>query len=100
MAGAFGKMKDLYKLQKEARAMQKRMKQMRISGLSKNEHVEIIINGTQEVEEIDISDELLSADRKKDLIKEIKEAMESAQKQLQKEMAKDMDLDSLRNMLG
>ena len=99
MAG-FGKLKDLYKLQKEARQMQKKMKKIRISGLSKNEHVEIVINGTQEIEELDISDELLDQDRKDDLIKEFKQAMKDAQKKLQKEMAKDMDVDSLRNMLG
>lgn len=99
MAG-FGNIKDLYKLQKEARAMQKKMKKLKISGLSKNERVEVVINGTQEVEEIHISDELMEIDKKKDLVKELKNAMKNAQKQLQKEMAKDMDMDSLKNMLG
>ncbi len=100
MAGAFGKLKDLYKLQREAKQMEKQMKEMKISGLSKDEHVEVIINGTQELEEIHISDDLMSPDRKKDLIKEIMQAMEEAQKQLKKEMSKNMDLDKLRGMLG
>ena len=93
-------MKDLYKLQKEAREMQKKMKEMKISALSKDEHVEVIIDGTQAIQELNISDDLMTPDRKKDLEKEIKQAMEEAQKLLQKEMAKDMDIDKLKSMLG
>ncbi|MBN1915400.1 YbaB/EbfC family nucleoid-associated protein [Candidatus Dojkabacteria bacterium] len=100
MAGAFSKIKELYKLQKEAKEMQKKMKEKKISGLSKDEHVEIIIDGTQEILEINISDDLMSLDRKKDLEKEIKQAMEEAQKLLRKEMTKDMDIDKLKGMLG
>lgn len=100
MAGAFNKLKDLYKLQKEAREMQKQMKTIKISGLSKDEHVEIIIDGTQEIMEVHISDDVMSVDKKRDLEKEIKQAMEEAQKLLRKEMSKNMDLDKLKGMLG
>ena len=100
MAGAFNQMKDLYKMQKEAREMQKKMKTVMVTGMSDNELVEIRINGTQEVEEIEIDDQLLDPDRKKDLIKDIKQALKDAQKKLQKELMKDMDINKLKDMLG
>jgi DNA-binding protein YbaB len=58
------------------------------------------INGTQELEDIDITEELLSPEKKERLVKEIKQALKSAQKKLQKEMMKDMDLDKLKGMMG
>lgn len=97
---AFGQMKDLYKLQKEARKMQKQMKKLRIDGYSKDELVRVVINGTQDVEEIEIENELLSEARKVDLVRALKQAFKDAQKKVQKEMAKDMDLDKMKSMLG
>ena len=96
----FGQAKDLLKLQKEAREMQKKMKQLRVVGESDDERVRITVNGTQEVEDIEIADDLMNADSKKDLIKGVKAALKDSQKKLQKEMMKDMDISQLRNMLG
>jgi DNA-binding protein YbaB len=100
MAGVFGQMKDLYKLQKEAREMQKKMKNVHIKGYSDDESVKISVNGLQEVEEMEIADELLNIERKKELIRGIKEALKDSQRKLQKEMSKDMDVDKLKSMLG
>lgn len=96
----FGQAKDLLKLQKEAREMQKKMKQLRVVGESDDERVKITVNGTQEVEDIEIADDLMNIDSKKDLIKGVKAALKDSQKKLQKEMMKDMDISQLRNMLG
>ena len=96
----FNQLKDIYKLQKEAREMQKKMKEVKIVGISDDEDVKIYMNGLQEVDTMEISDELLSVDSKKQLIKEIKGAMKDAQKKLQKELSKDMDISKLKNMLG
>ncbi len=96
----FGQMKDLYKLQKEARQMQKKMKKLRIEGVSKDEKVKIVLNGLQEVSEMQIDDELLTPARKFDLIYDIIEAQKDANKKTQKEMMKDMDLDKMKSMLG
>lgn len=96
----FGQAKDLLKLQKEAREMQKKMKQLRVVGESDDERVRITVNGTQEVEDIEIADDLMNVDSKKDLIKGVKAALKDSQKKLQKEMMKDMDISQLRNMLG
>jgi DNA-binding YbaB/EbfC family protein len=100
MALGFGKLGELYKLQKEARAMQKKMKEITIEGESKEGDVVVVINGTQEIEDIDIQENLLSPEKKDDLVKKIKQAMKEAQKKLQREMAKDMDIDKLKGMLG
>ena len=100
MAGLFNQMKDLYKLQKEAREMQKKMHTVKVVGVSDDEKVKVSMDGTQEVEEIEISDELLNADNKRWLIKDMKEALKDAQKRLQRELAKDMDLNKIKGMLG
>lgn len=100
MAGFYNQAKDLYKMQKEARAMQKKMKQIKVSGVSDDELVEVTINGVQDIEEIEIANELMEVERKKDLVKGIKQALKDAQKKLQKEMMKDMDMSQLKNMLS
>jgi nucleoid-associated protein EbfC len=100
MALGFGKMKEMYKLQKEARDMRKKMKALFIEGESKDGLVVAKINGLQEIEDIEIDDELMEPGRKKDLKKGLKQALKSANKKLQKEMMKDMDLGKLKGMLG
>lgn len=96
----FGQMKDLYKMQKQAREMQKQMKKLKIVGKSDDEMVTVTINGTQELEDIDIDESLLSPENKRNVIRGIKQAMKNSQKKLQKEMMKDMDMDKLKGMLG
>jgi len=97
---AFGKVGELYKLQKEARSMQKKMKSISIDGESKDGSVVVMVNGLQEIVDIDIDEELLSPQKKKDLVKNLKQALKVANKKLQKEMMKDMDVNQLRGMLG
>ena len=96
----FNQLKDVYKLQKEAREMQKKMKEVKITGISDDEDVKIFMNGLQEIDTIEIADELMGVENKKQLVKEFKEAMKDAQKRLQKELSKDMDISQLKNMLG
>ncbi|HRN86464.1 MAG TPA: YbaB/EbfC family nucleoid-associated protein [Candidatus Dojkabacteria bacterium] len=96
----FGKAKDLYAMQKEARAMQKQMKQLRVEGRSEDELVIISMNGVQEIENIEIHNELMDLNEKNQLVKSLKQAWKDAQKNLQKEMMKDFDMDKLKGMLG
>ncbi len=98
MANPFGAVKDIYKLQKEAKKMQEEMKQLMVTGESKKGLVKVTLNGIQELVDINIDDELLTD--KTELKKHIKEAFGEAQKHLQKEMAKGMDMDKLKSMLG
>lgn len=97
---AFSQMKDLYKLQKEARKMQKQMKKLKVEGSSKDELVQVVMNGVQEIDDIQIAEELLHPAKKVDLIDSLKQAIKDANKKVQKEMAKDMDIDNLKSMLG
>ncbi len=96
----FDQLKDIYKLQKEAREMQKKMKLVMVEGFSDDEDVKIKMNGLQEVEAIEIDDDLIKVEYKRDLVKAIQQALKDAQKKLQKEMAKDMDISQIKNMLG
>lgn len=98
--GMFDQIKDLYKLQKEAKEMQKKMKQIMVEGYSDDEDVKIKMNGLQEIDSIEIDDELMSVDNKKELVKAFIQAVKDAQKRLQKEMAKDMDVSQIKSMLG
>lgn len=100
MANVFSQAKDLYKMQAEARDMQKKMKQVIVSGTSKKEDVEVRMNGLNEVIEIDINPDILDQENKKLIEKAIKQALKDATKKLQKEMMKDMDIDKLKSMLG
>jgi DNA-binding protein YbaB len=100
MAMNFGKVGELYKLQKEARQMQKKMKKVEIDGESKSGDVVVRINGLQEVVDMDIADELLDVEKKSKLIKNLQQALKNAHKKLQRDMAKDMDMNQLKGMLG
>ena len=94
----FGTVKDIYKLQREAKKMQEEMKLILVTGESKKSLVKITINGAQELVDISFDDQILGD--KVELKKHIKDAYTDAQKKLQKEMAKGMDLDKLKGMLG
>jgi DNA-binding YbaB/EbfC family protein len=100
MANPFGQMKDMYKMQREAKKMQQKMREKIITGESKNGDLKLFMNAAQEFEDIDIEDSLLDPARKDDFKKALKEAFKEYQKKLQKEMMKDFDMDSLKNMLG
>ena len=100
MGIGFGKLGDMYKLQKEARSMQKKMKAVNVDGESKAGDVVVKINGVNEVIDIDIDEGLLTPDKVEQLVKKLKQAFKSAQKRLQREMMKDMDIDKLKGMMG
>lgn len=100
MANPLGQAKDLYKLQREAKQMQKKLKEKVLSGESKDGRVRIHMNAAQEFEDIHIDDSLLDPDEFDTLKTGFKQAFKDYQKKLQKEMMKDFDMDSLRGMLG
>lgn len=100
MANVFSQARDLYKMQREAKAMQKKMKQVNVTGYSKDEMVEVKINGINEVEDVNINVDLLVPAKKQILEKAIIEAFKDSAKKLQKELLKDMDMDKMKSMLG
>jgi DNA-binding YbaB/EbfC family protein len=100
MANVFSQAKDLYKMQKEARDMQKKMKKIVVMGTSKDDLVEVKMDGTNEITSIEMDDSLLTPEMKEKLENDIKQAIKDASKKLQKEMMKDFDLEKMKSMLG
>ena len=100
MANPFSQAKDLYKLQSEAKKLQKEMESKIFKGESKKSLVKVSVNGTGEIVDLEVDDILFDKDRKSDFIDHIKEAYKDAQKKIAKDMSKDMDLSKLKNMMG
>ncbi len=100
MANPFSQAKDLYKLQSEARKLQKDLESKIFIGESKKSLVKISLNGTGEIINIEMDDLLFDKDRKSDFIEHIKDAYKDAQKKIAKDMSKDMDLSKLKSMMG
>lgn len=92
--------KELIKMQMEAKKMQNRLREKKISGESKSGMVKIFMNGAQEFEDIWMDDDLLDPSMMDRIKKEMKEAFKDYQKSLQKEMAQDIDLDKLKSMFS
>ena len=92
--------KELIKMQMEAKKMQNRLREKKISGESKDGMLKLFLNGAQEFEDIWVDDNLMDVDMIDRFKKDMKEAFKDYQKKLQKEMAQDFDLDKLKGMLG
>lgn len=100
MANVFNQMKDLYKMQREAKKMQDQMRQIKVTGQSKDGLVRMYFNGAQELENMTVDAQLLDPDRHEDLVNRVKEAYKDFQKALQKEAQKNIDISKLKGMLG
>ncbi|MFA5633782.1 MAG: YbaB/EbfC family nucleoid-associated protein [Candidatus Dojkabacteria bacterium] len=91
---------EIVKMQSEAKKLQKKLRERKIKGESKNGMITIYMNGAQEFEDIHIDEEYLSPDMEDALKKGLKEAFKDYHKKLQKEMVQDMDMDQLKNMFS
>lgn len=100
MKNPFAQAAELAKMQKEAKAMQKKLKATLVTGQSKDSLVKITLDGTQDLQDVVISESLLNPDSQRNLVKGIKQAFQSAQKELQREMMKDFDFSKIKGMLG
>ena len=81
-----GKMKDMYKLQKQAKQIKKKLKKIHIEAEEKG--VVVTVDGEQNVISISISDEAM--ENKSALEKSIKEALNKATKKSQQIAAEEM----------
>jgi len=88
----FSQMKDLYKLQREAKDMQKKLREVRVSGESDDGRLKIYMNGAQEFEDISIDASLLDGGDEAIFKKCFKEAFKDYQKKLQKQVANTVDV--------
>jgi DNA-binding protein YbaB len=100
MANVFSQMKDLYKMQAEAKEMQKKLKTVKITGESDDKDVVIYMNGAQEFEDIFISDSLLSEGMLVVIKKKFQEAFKDYQKKLAKQIQSNFDVEDIKKVLG
>ncbi|NCN24744.1 YbaB/EbfC family nucleoid-associated protein [Candidatus Berkelbacteria bacterium] len=86
-------MKQLYQLQKQAKTVQKELRDTEIEAKSADGEILVVVNGEQKIVEIKIGENYLSADKKSELesalLKVAQEASEKAQ-QIAAEKSKDM----------
>lgn len=92
--------REMLKMQSEAKKMQKKLREKKIVGESKDGLLKIFMNGAQEFEDIHIDAEVLENEDLDGIKKRMKQAFKDYQKKMQKQMAQDMDLDSLKSMFS
>jgi len=92
--------KELIKMQMEAKKMQSKLREKKITGESKDKMLKITMNGAQEFEDIQIDESLMDIDMIDRFKKDMSEAFKDYQKKLQKEMAQDIDLDKIKGLLS
>ncbi|MEK7461085.1 MAG: YbaB/EbfC family nucleoid-associated protein [Patescibacteria group bacterium] len=94
------KMKQLYQLQKQARDMQKVLRDTEIEAQGRRGWVTVVVNGELHVESVTINEAALVPDNKRDLERELEESFREALQKAQaiaaeksKEMMKAMNID-------
>lgn len=79
----FDKAKQLYSLQKKARAIQKELKETEIEAKAANGQVTVVINGEMHIQSVEIAESILSPDKKRDLEKALQQAFSEAMSRAQ-----------------
>ena len=88
MFDKFSQMQDQMGEMNQMRKLQQKMAKQRIE--VEKSGVKITLDGTQQIKNLDISSELLTADKKKDLEKAIIDAMEEGKNKVQQSMMNEM----------
>lgn len=79
----FDKAKQLYSLQKKARAIQKELKETEIEAKAADGQVTVVINGEMHIQQVEIAESILSPDKKNDLEKALQQAFSEAMSRAQ-----------------
>lgn len=74
----FSKARELYDLQKKARKIQKELKDTEIEAKSNDGWVTVVFNGEQHLTDIDIAEEALKVENKRELEKDLKNTISQA----------------------
>lgn len=74
----FSKIKDLYELQKKARAIQKELKNVEVEASSNDGWVTVVFNGEQHLTEINLAEEALQPENKREIEKDLKNTISQA----------------------
>lgn len=72
------KAKELYDLQKKARKIQKELKETEVEAKSADGWVTVVFNGEQHMTDIEIADEALTPENKRELEKDLKNTISQA----------------------
>jgi DNA-binding YbaB/EbfC family protein len=67
----FDKAKQLYQVQKEARGVQKELKSTEIEAKSNSGAVSVVFSGDQHIKSVEINEDWLNVDKKRELEQEI-----------------------------
>lgn len=79
----FDKAKQLYDLQKKARAIQKELKETEVEAKAANGLVVVVFNGEQHIQSVEIDESLLVPENKRDLEKALQQAVAEATSRVQ-----------------
>jgi len=74
----FSKARQLYDLQKKARKIQKELKNTEIEAKSSSGWVKVVINGEQHLTDVNIAEEALTPDNKRQLEQDLKNTLSQA----------------------
>jgi len=74
----FDKAKQLWELQKKAKAIQKELKETEVEAKAANGLITVVINGEQHIQSLQIDESLLKPENKRDLEKAIQQAVAEA----------------------
>lgn len=86
----FDKAKQLYDLQKKARAIQKELKDTEVEAKAANGLVTVVFNGEQHLQSIDIDESLLKPENKRELEKALQQSIAEAISRVQAVAAEKM----------
>jgi len=81
---AFEKFKKLYELQKKAKTIQKDLRDTIVSAQSADGKIKVAFNGEQKIESVEISEDLLDPQRKKELETSLLRVIQDAISKVQK----------------
>ncbi len=88
--GTIDKAKQLWDLQKKARAIQKELKGTEVEAKAAGGLVTVVFNGEQHIQEISIDEEMLTPEKKRDLERALQQAISEAISRVQAVAAEKM----------
>ena len=87
MANPFGQMGEMIKLQREAKRIQKELRNTEVESISGGGKIKVILNGEVQVTGIEIDSEVLKPENKKEIEESLKETINAGVKKAQGEAA-------------
>jgi DNA-binding protein YbaB len=91
---------DMTKALRKAQQTKNAMKNIQAVGQSKSKQTALLLNGINEIIELNFEDELIQKGDAKAISKEVIQAYDEARKDLEKQMAESMNMDDLRDLLS